>query len=95
MEEGEVSRGEAEGREGENKAKGRKPRPGSSWPRPQLSRVEFTRSPCRLRQHTCKSQNALEGQCSLLTVAVRLFRCKQPCTTQQASVHTCAQYSTL
>lgn len=34
MEEGEVSCGEAEERKGENKTKGQKPRPGSSWPRP-------------------------------------------------------------
>lgn len=42
-----------------------------------------------LAAHLERSQNALQGQCSPLTLAVRLFRCKQLCTTQQPSVHTC------
>ena len=64
MEDGEVSRGEAEGRKGENKTKGQKPRPGSSWPRPLTATAQqggvHLHPPHAQAAHLSRSQNALE-----------------------------------
>lgn len=64
MEDGEVSRGEAEGRKGENKTKGQKPRPGSSWPRLLTATAQqggvHLHPPHAQAAHLSRSQNALE-----------------------------------
>lgn len=85
MEEGEVSRGEAERREGENKTKGQKPRPASSWPRPLTATAQqggVHLQPLHAQvAHLSRSQNAPERQCSLTTLALRPFRYTQPHST--------------